>query len=194
MIALLALFVAIGGSATAAGLISGSKIKPNTITAKAFKKGTITKSKISPAAITALAGAVGPQGEKGEPGEKGPAGNQGEPGAPGTKTITGVVTKVGQAANLDVNQVVLNNLGGHYVAMARVTALSQTAGSTVTCRIEATQNGGTDEAKWTNPANNTRGTLWMSMGTQAQTGSIKVVCNAGSSSATFKTTLTLIPS
>lgn len=63
VIAVIALFVAIGGTATAAsGLISGSKIKPGTITAKQIKNKTITASKLSPATVKSLKGAQGPTG------------------------------------------------------------------------------------------------------------------------------------
>ena len=46
VIALLALFIAIGGTATAAGLISGKSIKRGTITAKQIKKEAVTGAKI----------------------------------------------------------------------------------------------------------------------------------------------------
>src|SRR5690606_9911786 len=78
IIALLALFVAIGGTATAAsGLISGKKIKPGTLTAKQLKKKTITTNKLAPATVAALRGPQGAQGEKGDKGITGPQGPDG---------------------------------------------------------------------------------------------------------------------
>ncbi len=78
VVAAIALFVVIGGSATAAsGLINGKKIKPGTITAKQIKNKTITKSKLAPATVKSLKGAKGPAGAKGATGAAGPAGADG---------------------------------------------------------------------------------------------------------------------
>lgn len=189
IIAALALLIAVTGTATAAsGLIHGKKIKPGTVAGKAFKNKTITKSKISTQAIAALAGAQGPKGPKGQPGA---TGNQGAPGLPGTSSFSKTVTKVAQAPNVDVTQVLLDDLpGSRYIATAKVNVVSQTAGSTVECELQSGNGGGSDQALWTNPANNSRGVLWMVLPTQVQTNNIKVVCNSGASSATLKTTLT----
>ena len=46
VIASLALFVALGGSATAATLITGAKVKDGTITAKDLKSSAVTGSKV----------------------------------------------------------------------------------------------------------------------------------------------------
>ena len=193
LLALLALFVAIGGTATAAsGVINGKKIKKGTIAGKAFKNQTITRAKISTATIASLAGARGPQGEKGAKGSKGPNGDQGAPGAPGTSTISGSATKI-QAANSEVNQVVLDDLpGSRYIAFATVTARSQNAGSEVVCRIEALV-GNQDEATWTNTVNDSRGVLWMAMSTENEVTQVKLVCNPGTSSGNLKSHLTLVP-
>ncbi|HNC14795.1 MAG TPA: hypothetical protein PLV77_02725, partial [Solirubrobacterales bacterium] len=75
VIAVIALFIAIGGTATAAsGLINGSKIKPGTVTARQIKNQTITTSKLAPATVASLRGARGPVGATG------PAGENGQPG------------------------------------------------------------------------------------------------------------------
>ena len=168
LIAMLALFIAIGGTATAASkLINGKTIKKGTVAGKAFKNKTITEAKISTASLAALAG---------------------------TTTLFESGTKVAQAPNVTVDQVVMDDLpGSRYIGLAKVTALSQTAGSQVICTLEAQNGGGSDEARWTNPANSTRGTLWMVLPTETETGQLKVECNAGTSSATFNTELTLIP-
>ncbi|MEA2125275.1 MAG: hypothetical protein QOI80_2057 [Solirubrobacteraceae bacterium] len=54
VIALVALFVALGGPARAAKLISGSKIKPNTVTTKQVRNRTLTSSDIAPSTLQAL--------------------------------------------------------------------------------------------------------------------------------------------
>jgi len=70
-IALLALFVALGGTSfAAASFINGKQIKPNSI-----PKNRLTKS-----AVKSLHGA---KGAKGVPGQRGPTGAQGAPGTPG---------------------------------------------------------------------------------------------------------------
>ena len=83
IVAALALFIAIGGTATAAGLINGKDIKKGTVTAKQIKNKTITKGKLAPAAVKSLKGAKGPKGAKGDQGVQGV---QGEPGANGVIT------------------------------------------------------------------------------------------------------------
>jgi hypothetical protein len=54
VVALLALFVALDGPATAARLVSGSSIKPNSITNKQVKNGTLGKQDLSKSALTYL--------------------------------------------------------------------------------------------------------------------------------------------
>jgi len=195
LIAMLALFVAIGGTATAAGLINGKTIKKGTITNKAFKNQTITKAKISTSTIASLAGAEGARGAKGETGDlgsKGPTGDQGAIGAPGTTALSGSATKI-QAANTEVDQVVLDDLpGSRYMAFAKVNARSQNAGSEVHCSIKAT-GGNTDEAFWKNTVSDSRGVLWMTMNTEQEVTEVKLVCSTGTSSGNLKSQLTLVP-
>jgi len=192
LIALLAVFVAIGGTATAAsGLINGKKIKPGTVTGKQIKNQSITKAKISTAALAAFAGAQGPQGERGPQGDKGP---QGEPGAPGTTAISASATKVAQSPNVIARQLTLDDLpDSRYIVMAEVSVVSQTAGSQVTCTLDGNGGATEDTAEWTNPANNSRTVLWMNMATQPEIDQLFVDCSAGNSSATFKTNITAIP-
>ncbi|HMT06014.1 MAG TPA: collagen-like protein [Solirubrobacterales bacterium] len=201
LIAVLALLIAAGGSATAAsGLINGKKVKAGTLPGKAFKNQTITRAKLSTSAIAAFAGDTGqkgPEGEKGETGsrgEKGATGDQGAPGLPGTRSLTATATKVAQIPNSEVEQVKMTNLTpDRYVVTAKVNVISQTAGSLVDCSLEA--NGGTasDNSEWTNTVNSGRGVLWMLSSTEAGVTEIKVVCNSGNSSATLRTSLTAVP-
>ncbi|NLT06104.1 MAG: hypothetical protein GXY03_07315 [Solirubrobacterales bacterium] len=88
VLALVALFVALGGVSYAAATIHGKNIKNGTITTKKLKNGTVTNAKVkkgslkanrlSPGARAALKGDAGPQGAAG------PQGPQGPQGAPGT--------------------------------------------------------------------------------------------------------------
>ncbi len=86
VIASLALFVALGGSATAATLITGAKVKNGTITGKDIKGSSLTGAKVKNGTLgtsdlsTAAKGAL-----KGAKGDTGPAGQTGpgrQPRAP----------------------------------------------------------------------------------------------------------------
>jgi hypothetical protein len=77
IVALLALCVALGGSAYAAGKINGKNIRNGTITGKKVKNRTITSSKISRTTIRALKGRRGLRGARGFRGLKGDRGANG---------------------------------------------------------------------------------------------------------------------
>lgn len=75
VVALLALFVALGGGAYAA-----TSLPANSVGTKQLKKGAVTLSKISPRAQQALRGHHGPSGATGATGPTGPKGDRGDPG------------------------------------------------------------------------------------------------------------------
>ena len=80
IVALLALCVALGGSAYAANQINGKNIRNGTITGKKLHDRTITSRQISRSTVRALKdrrGLRGPRGFKGSKGDKGPAGASG---------------------------------------------------------------------------------------------------------------------
>jgi Collagen triple helix repeat (20 copies) len=84
-VALLALFLALGGTSyAAASLINGSQIKPH----------SIPKNRLTQGAIASLHGA---KGTKGTPGARGPTGAQGIPGQNGHKGTTGTKGPTGPA-------------------------------------------------------------------------------------------------
>ena len=81
VIAMIALFALLGGTATAAnGLINGKKIKKGTITGKQIKNKSLTLNKLRPATVKKLRGKQGPKGAVGAKGAKGDAGPQGPAG------------------------------------------------------------------------------------------------------------------
>jgi hypothetical protein len=107
VVATLALFVALGGSATAAVLITGKNVKNNSLTGVDVKNGSLRSADIKDGDLLAKdfkagqlpAGATGPQGIPGPKGETGEAGPKGETGAtgergpqgePGTDGVDGV--------------------------------------------------------------------------------------------------------
>ena len=90
-IAVLALFVALGGSSlAAAGFIKGTHIKPH----------SIPKNRLTDSAIKALHGARGPRGAQGLQGVQGVQGMQGIQGLQGTRGVSGytVVTNTNSAS------------------------------------------------------------------------------------------------
>jgi len=82
-VAYLALFAALGGSAYAAGTITGKNIKDGTITGSDVKNRSLGTEKLSAAALSSLARGSGPAGPQGPKGDTGPAGPQGENGGQG---------------------------------------------------------------------------------------------------------------
>jgi hypothetical protein len=111
VVAIVALFVAFSGTATAALVLTGRNIKDGTITAKDVKNSTLGTNKLSNEAISSLtgqprsAGPQGPAGPQGAPGPQGPkadTGAQGAKGDAGPQGPSGVVTgasAIGGGAN-----------------------------------------------------------------------------------------------
>ncbi len=120
----LALFLVLGGSATAAsGLINGKKIKKGTVTAKQIKNKTITKGKLSKKTVKSLKGATGPKGDtgaQGAPGQPGPTGPAGADGKDGVVTADSE-TEIGPenvVANVDKSLANIIVPSGKYVVNA----------------------------------------------------------------------------
>ena len=118
IVALLALFVALGGTTYAAVQIHGSQIVDNTIATSKLRNGAVAGAKLRNGAVTGAklapglrarllqrsvtgaqgatgakgeAGATGPQGLAGATGPQGPAGATGAKGEPGAQGPQGVV-------------------------------------------------------------------------------------------------------
>ena len=92
-VAYLALFAALGGSAYAAGTITGKSIKDGTITGTDVKNRSLGTEKLSATALSSLAGergAAGPQGPKGATGPAGPHGATGPAGPQGPAGPSGI--------------------------------------------------------------------------------------------------------
>jgi hypothetical protein len=78
-VALIALFIALGGSAYAATQVPGDSVGT-----KQLKREAVTPGKLSSKAKAALAGPAGPTGPSGPQGDRGPRGQEGARGAAGT--------------------------------------------------------------------------------------------------------------
>jgi hypothetical protein len=90
VIALIALFVALAGTATAGSvaLITGAQIKNGSITGADVKKKSLTAAHVR-GAVRGARGTSGPSGPAGPPGVAGPTGPTGPQGPPGLQTIKG---------------------------------------------------------------------------------------------------------
>ncbi|EHN11651.1 hypothetical protein PAI11_14560 [Patulibacter medicamentivorans] len=132
LVTALGLVLALGGTATAAKLITGGDIKNNSITGKDVKSRSLALSDLSTSARKALRGQTGPAGPAGPAG--GPVGPKGDTGAAGPAGPAGpsgtssafanaVASHVVQGAGTRVVQTL--SLGpGRYVINAKLTASS----------------------------------------------------------------------
>jgi hypothetical protein len=104
LVAYLALFCALGGSAYAAGKITSKQIAPGAIKSKHVKDGSLTSGDLAAGVITrGAAGETGPQGPAGPQGPQGPAGPQGEQGLQGERGPQGPAGPTfGSSAKFDV--------------------------------------------------------------------------------------------
>lgn len=101
LIALVALFVALTSTATAAFVVTGKTIKDNTVTGKDVRNGSLSaqdfKKGTTFSASSATPGAPGPQGASGQAGAAGAKGADGERGAAGPSFSAGTAPDAGQA-------------------------------------------------------------------------------------------------
>ncbi len=171
VIAILALFVAVGGTATAAsGLINGKKIKNNTVAGKKLKNKTVTKNKLAPATIKALKGKQGPQGPKGD------KGNPGENGVVSPSYVDSASLNI--PADTELGVTVLNVPAGKYVITSNV---SITTGATdvVSCGISTNNSGGENSSTYDNDGGG-RTTIPIQMVTEnSEVTQITLGCSAG---------------
>ena len=118
VVAYLALFVALGGSAYAVTKITSKQIKNNTIKSIDVKDRSLLSQDFKPGQLPA--GAQGPKGDTGPPGQNGTNGTDGQVGAPGQPGAPGtaagyarITTSLFTASNpdrvVDGNDVVITN-------------------------------------------------------------------------------------
>ncbi len=93
-IALLALCLALGGTAVAASAITGKLVKDNSLTGRDVRNRSLTRADFR----GSLRGPAGPRGAAGADGERGPIGLPATPGAPGATNVT---VRIGSPVNFD---------------------------------------------------------------------------------------------
>ncbi|HEX5909416.1 MAG TPA: hypothetical protein VFY44_02910, partial [Thermoleophilaceae bacterium] len=133
VIASLALFVALGGSATAATLITGAKVKNGTITGTDIKASSLTGAKVKNGSLSSSDLSKSAKGAlKGAKGDQGPAGQTGPAGAQGAQGPRGIVSpRVQTLGGKDINdgaaQTVLTSAvpAGTYVITAKATLVAE---------------------------------------------------------------------
>jgi hypothetical protein len=135
VIALIALVVAMSGSAVAASLITSKQIKDGTIQTRDISKTAIHSLK----ATAATSGVPGPAGLQGPQGDPGPKGDPGAPGAQGVAGPTGPsdAYSVGDASNSGSQPPLTLNLpAGDYIAFGQYSlAWPQAASAPAGCSL-----------------------------------------------------------
>lgn len=190
IIACLALFIALGGTATAAKqVINGKSIKKGTITAKQIKNKSITKAKLKPATVKALKGNQGPQGLKGDTGATGAAGKDGV-----VQPIYKQSSSVNIPAHSELAIDTLNVPAGKYMITATSRLFSVAAGI-MSCAVTANSGGGQSlSATWNSPGANNRTTVPMQWVTETATvTAITVSCATGDSNGSAQSTIIATP-
>jgi hypothetical protein len=99
LIAMVALFVALGGVSYAAATINGKDIKNKSIAGKKLKNGAVNKAKVKKGSLTADRLTAGARASlKGNQGNPGPAGPQGPQGVAGTALAYAQVSSTGASS------------------------------------------------------------------------------------------------
>jgi hypothetical protein len=131
----LAAFLLIGGSATAAKLITGREIAKGTITNANVKRGSLGADRLSrraratlkgargPAGPAGGAGATGPAGGVGPAGPAGPAGAPGTPGAKGEKGDAGAPGAPGAPGPAGIGPAFFEGTGSRTIAQGGTVAV-----------------------------------------------------------------------
>jgi hypothetical protein len=175
IIAGLALFIVLGGSATAAsGLINGSKIKKGTVTTKQIKNRTITKADLRPALVKSLKGKTGAKGANGV-----------------VNPFDADFGSINLPANTELAIGTLNVPAGKYMVTATANVFS--VGTAIMgCAVSAGGDFGSS-ATWSSPVNNSRTTLPMQMVTPDNVTAITIACHPGSTNGSASGSIIATP-
>lgn len=184
IIAAVALFVVLGGTAYAAkDLITGKEVAKSTLTGKNVKNGSLKPADLNKKALRSLTGAKGEAGATGATGATGQTGQTGAAGADGiiAPQFVSADPLLNINANTEVTVLTKNVPSGRYVVNASVDVFSQGSG-VGGCNLLA---GGTtiDDAGFNETAGSTstRASLSLLGVTSAGITQLKVSCAAGTS-------------
>lgn len=185
IVAGLALMIALGGTATAAGLINGSKLKNKSVAGKKLKNKTITKNKLAPKTIKALKGKKGPKGAKGD---------KGEPGKNGV--VAPIYDEYGNQnlpANTEMAIGTTSVPAGKYLITANVKVFS--SGTAIFgCNIATSGGGFSDSSTWSSPVNSSRTTLPIQMVTESSdVTQVTVGCHPGNANGAASGNVIITP-
>ena len=192
VIASLALFVALGGSATAATLITGAQIKNGSITGQDIKNSSVTGGDVKNGTLgsadfgkSTKASSKGSQGDRGATGQAGPAGGQGAPGPNGVKAPQTATASSGiNPGGVDTKVIEKEVPAGGYMVSVKGYMFSPDV-SQVTCRLF---NGATeiDQIDWNATAASRRMPARLAAVATVTTGSLSVHCQkTGAGAGTF---------
>jgi Collagen triple helix repeat (20 copies) len=149
LIAYVALFAALGGSAYAAGKITASQIAPSAVKSKHVKDGALVAADFAAGSLprgergpAGPQGQAGPQGEAGPTGQTGPAGPAGPAGAQGERGPSNAYV-VSDDSFSSANSIDLDVPAGSYIVDAKVSVGKGQGGEELrtSCSV-----GGTDPA------------------------------------------------
>jgi len=187
VIAMLALFVAVGGTATAAsGLINGKKLKNNSVPGKKLKNKTVTKNKLAPATVKAL------KGQQGEQGPQGPQGPKGEAGEDGVVTPHYIDSgNINIPASNELAVATLSVPAGKYMVTSNVGIVTNATNAT-SCGIVANNGGGENSSTYDNDGGG-RTTIPVQMVTGEGVTSITLACTAGNAVAGVQGDILAVP-
>jgi len=186
VIALFALFAALGGSAYAGGqLINGKNIKPGSVKSKQLKDGTIKTKDINAKAVASLQGQKGPKGDTGAPGADGVVAPVVFADSGGENLVDGATSEVG---SINVTN------GAKYLVTAKLNLFGGPGVTSVNCTLERGGQPTLDSIIWNPPAANKRAPVSMQALTTGAGTTITVNCTSidGTSSA-FSRQIAAIP-
>lgn len=179
-VALLALFLALGGTSYAAlklprgsvgkpqlrkGAVTSAKVRDGTLRAKDFKAGQLRAGPVGPVGPAGTAGAPGPRGPVGPPGATGPQGSVGPPGVTGPQGPSGVVHALNIKAKWSPATLSGNNGNTIVTPPACRTPVSYTAGpgeaALLSMSATATPTNSGNDVLYVNPmVSTTNGASW----------------------------------
>jgi len=138
VIALIALFVALGGGAYAA-----FQLPKNSVGTRQLKRGAVTPPKLSPAAVATLKGATGPKGPAGKAGPKGAKGEKGDTGATGPSDVYAAGASSGPLSGSYAAITSITVPPGEYLLQAKTTVFASAGKEAIVgCQIAPTAAGG----------------------------------------------------